>query len=165
MMIAVKKSTGMASWGMQMQNPYFNLVLLLVVAPPQVVSLRRETQKVRRLLSVPTTKTKRDLGNNELYGVLPTNVKYSNLGYCVLAGNHFYCDIPDAAKSHCSMDPCTPAPLPSAELQAYQAFFTATGGASWKACSDSANDPCGCASGQAQISCGHDNLNSHITSM
>ena len=31
-MIAVKKSTGMASWGMQMQNPYFNLVLLLVVA-------------------------------------------------------------------------------------------------------------------------------------
>ena len=32
MMIAVKKSTGMASWGMQMQNPYFNLVLLLVVA-------------------------------------------------------------------------------------------------------------------------------------
>jgi thiol:disulfide interchange protein DsbD len=32
MMIAVKKSTGMASWGMQMQNPYFNLVLMLVVA-------------------------------------------------------------------------------------------------------------------------------------
>jgi len=32
MMIAVKQSTGMASWGMQMQNPYFNLVLLLVVA-------------------------------------------------------------------------------------------------------------------------------------
>ena len=31
-MIAVKESTGMASWGMQMQNPYFNLVLLLVVA-------------------------------------------------------------------------------------------------------------------------------------
>tara|TARA_Y100000588_G_scaffold178393_1_gene192337 strand:- start:487 stop:2634 length:2148 start_codon:yes stop_codon:yes gene_type:complete len=31
MMIAVKKSTGMASWGMQMQNPYFNLALLLVV--------------------------------------------------------------------------------------------------------------------------------------
>jgi thiol:disulfide interchange protein len=32
MMIAVKKSTGMASWGMQMQNPYFNLALMLVVA-------------------------------------------------------------------------------------------------------------------------------------
>ena len=32
MMIAVRQSTGMASWGMQMQNPYFNLVLLLVVA-------------------------------------------------------------------------------------------------------------------------------------
>ena len=31
MMIAVKKSTGMASWGMQMQNPYFNLALLMVV--------------------------------------------------------------------------------------------------------------------------------------
>jgi len=31
-MITVKKTTGMASWGMQMQNPYFNLVLLLIVA-------------------------------------------------------------------------------------------------------------------------------------
>ncbi|HIL25657.1 MAG TPA: hypothetical protein EYG19_09715 [Verrucomicrobia bacterium] len=31
-MVAAKKATGMASWGTQMQNPYFNLVLMLVVA-------------------------------------------------------------------------------------------------------------------------------------
>ena len=31
MMIAAKKATGMASWGMQMQSPVFNLVLMVVV--------------------------------------------------------------------------------------------------------------------------------------
>jgi len=31
MIISIKNNTGMAAWGMQMQNPLFNLVLLLVV--------------------------------------------------------------------------------------------------------------------------------------
>ncbi len=31
MMIAAKQATGMAAWGMQMQNPTFNLVLMIVV--------------------------------------------------------------------------------------------------------------------------------------